>query len=415
MRRNLKRVGCIMNRDTIFYTGRFAFPDREAGARRVLGVGQALRTGGFKVVFAGTEEAGRSEDRQDDGTFTYQGFVYVPEAKGTMPQRKSHVRQWVDFHLGGGTVFRRLFMFDPACLRAIIVYNGPSQMFLKLLAYGRKQNIPVIADTSEWFDPCQITWGRMNPTWLDSEIRMRWLQKKVGNVIAISRFLQGYYERAGCRVLYVPPLVDIAEASQYREPVPVRPGSFAPLQLVYAGVSGKKDLIGHVIRAIGLLGEPGRGVHLTLIGPTRSEVGCLLGADGALLDRLEEHVTCCGRRTHGETLALVAAADFTILPRPDARFTRAGFPSKFVESLSLGVPVVTNLIGDIGVYLTDGQEGIVLDAPTPAACRDGIRRLLAMPRERWQAMRERARARAEESFAYDRYSGALCRFVEDAR
>ncbi len=74
-----------MSRDTIFYTGRFTFPDREAGTCRVLGVGKALRAGGFKVVFAGTEESGRPEDLQDDGTFVYQGFRYVSESDGTSP------------------------------------------------------------------------------------------------------------------------------------------------------------------------------------------------------------------------------------------------------------------------------------------------------------------------------------------
>jgi glycosyltransferase involved in cell wall biosynthesis len=403
-----------MNRDTIFYTGRFAFPECEAGARRVLGIGQALRAGGFKLVFAGTEEAGRPEDRQNNDAFVYQGFSYVPESIGTMPQRKSRVRQWGDFHLGGGTVFRRLLMFDPACLRAIIVYNGPSLMFLRLLAFGRAHGIPVIADTSEWFDPCQITCGRMNPTWLDSEIRMRVMQKKTGDVFAISRFLQEYYERAGCRVIYVPPLVDMAGVSRYLRPVPVRPSPFAPLQLVYAGIPGKKDLIGHVIRAIGLFDELERDVHLTLVGPTASEVRHLLGADGALLDMLAKHITCCGRKTYTETLTLLAAADFTILLRPDKRFTRAGFPTKFVESLSLGVPVIANRTGDLGDYLTDGREGVVLDAATPEACRDGILRVLALPREQWQAMRQHARERAEASFAYERFSSALCKFVEGA-
>lgn len=114
-------------------------------------------------------------------------------------------------------------------------------------------------------------------------------------------------------------------------------------------------------------------------------------------------------------LTLVAAADFSILLRPDERFTRAGFSTKFVESLSLGVPVMANLTGDIGTYLTDGQEGIVLDAATPKACRDGILRLLSMPREQWLVMRGKARDRAVLSFAYEGYSSALCGFVEGAR
>ncbi len=65
------------------------YPDKEAGACRVLGIGQALRAGGFNVFFAWTEEAGRLEDRQHDGTFGYQGFRHVLEATGTVLQKKA--------------------------------------------------------------------------------------------------------------------------------------------------------------------------------------------------------------------------------------------------------------------------------------------------------------------------------------
>jgi glycosyltransferase involved in cell wall biosynthesis len=204
-------------------------------------------------------------------------------------------------------------------------------------------------------------------------------------------------------------------ADQYLQKVTVSHDPPRTLQLVYAGVPGKKDLIGNAIRAIGLLGESDRDIHLTLIGPTAAEVRHLLGDDGVLLDTLAKHVTCCGRKTHTETLALVAAADFSILLRPDKRFTRAGFSTKFVESLSLGVPVIANLTGDMGDYLTDGREGVVLDAATPEACCDGILRVLAMPREQWQAMRGKARDRAAMSFAYEGFSEALCRLVEQSR
>jgi len=404
-----------MSRDTIFYTGGFNFPDRDAGSKRVLGNGQALRDGGFTVVFAGTEESARPEDRQEDGTFAYRGFRYLPDTGRAAPRWLRRARRVVVTHLGGVTAMRRLRTISPECLRAVIVYNGSSLLLAQLLAFGRRHEVPIIADTSEWYDPCQIDWGRLSPLWLDSSIRMGVMLRKVGNVIAISSLLQDHYARASCHVLRVPPLVDLEDADQYRQAVPASVGTAAPLQLAYAGVPGKKDLIGNAIRALDLLGEAARDVRLTLIGPTADEIRRLLGADGTQLDTHAERILCCGRKTHAEALALTAGADFTVLLRPDARFSRAGFSTKFVESLSLGVPVIANLTGDIGVYLTEGQEGIVLAAATPTACRDGIQRLLAMPRGLWRGMRAQARAAAERSFAYARFTDPLRAFVEEAR
>ena len=40
----------------------------------------------------------------------------------------------------------------------------------------------------------------------------------------------------------------------------------------------------------------------------------------------------------------------------------AGFPTKVVESLALGTPVITNLTSDLGFCVFDGRNGVILDA-----------------------------------------------------
>ena len=86
-------------------------------------------------------------------------------------------------------------------------------------------------------------------------------------------------------------------------------------------------------------------------------------------------------------LQIVRAADFTVLLRPDARFAHAGFPTKLVESLSLGVPVLANVTSDISEYVRDGREGILLAGPTREAFAAGLRRALAIGRPARLAMR----------------------------
>ena len=41
--------------------------------------------------------------------------------------------------------------------------------------------------------------------------------------------------------------------------------------------------------------------------------------------------------------------------------TMAGFPTKFVESISCGVPVIMNDTSDIRQYLSDGKNGILIE------------------------------------------------------
>ena len=40
--------------------------------------------------------------------------------------------------------------------------------------------------------------------------------------------------------------------------------------------------------------------------------------------------------------------------------TSAGFPTKFVESITCGVPVITNDTSDLNEYAVDGRNAIIL-------------------------------------------------------
>lgn len=57
-------------------------------------------------------------------------------------------------------------------------------------------------------------------------------------------------------------------------------------------------------------------------------------------------------------------ANATILKGVAQRYAQAGFPTKLVESFSLGVPILTNLTSDIGQYVRDSLDGVILgDCP----------------------------------------------------
>ena len=53
-----------MQRSIVLYVGAFGFPTRDAGAARVLGIGKALRSLGYEVVFGGGESHGHRRLRR---------------------------------------------------------------------------------------------------------------------------------------------------------------------------------------------------------------------------------------------------------------------------------------------------------------------------------------------------------------
>jgi glycosyltransferase involved in cell wall biosynthesis len=86
-----------------------------------------------------------------------------------------------------------------------------------------------------------------------------------------------------------------------------------------------------------------------------------------------------------------------------------------VESLAASLPVITNDTGDIGRFLSDGCEGILLADCSVQAVVDGIERLLAVGRPSWREMRLRARARAAYSFDYQAHSERIREFTDELR
>ena len=58
---------------------------------------------------------------------------------------------------------------------------------------------------------------------------------------------------------------------------------------------------------------------------------------------------------------MLKCADFAMFLRDDNRVSRAGFPTKFVESISAGVPVITNKTSNIEDYLIPGKNGFFVD------------------------------------------------------
>jgi glycosyltransferase involved in cell wall biosynthesis len=163
-----------------------------------------------------------------------------------------------------------------------------------------------------------------------------------------------------------------------------------------------------------LLGNHANQFELLLIGPSADEVRKNLGPDAALLDALAGNVHFAGCLPHRQALAEMARVDFSILLRPNLRFAQAGFPTKLVESLALGVPVICNLTSDIGRYVHDGREGIIVRDSSPDAFAEGLRRVLAMTPAQRQDLRHQARRAAEACFDYRNWVDPLGKFIHEA-
>jgi glycosyltransferase involved in cell wall biosynthesis len=393
----------------IIYTGSFRFPDGDAAAARVIGIGKSLRAAGQEVVFAGWEERGRPQDKHKDG-YLYQGFSYIPQ--GDFPTTLvSPLKRFQRFTQSGQNTLRWIETLDLKNVKAIIVYHGGSWFLNRLSILCRQNGIKLIVDCTEWYAFGYLKGVRFGIPFFDNELRMRFFNVKADRMIVISSYLERYYLQRGCNVLRVPPLVDIKDDKWQFHRHPLTDGN--TLKIVYAGTPGKKDLLGNVLRGLKSLREEGSEVKFHIVGPSRKEISECLGSDAPILDMMSDMLIFHGRIPQSDIPRLLATADYSVLLRPLERYAQAGFPTKLVESLAAGVPIIANPTSDIADYVRDGIEGILLADHSPAAFVDGVRRALTLPLVQKEAMRRNARLRAETSFDFRVFVEKLRSFIQE--
>ncbi|MDT4876082.1 hypothetical protein FQZ97_1114980 [compost metagenome] len=108
-------------------------------------------------------------------------------------------------------------------------------------------------------------------------------------------------------------------------------------------------------------------------------------------------------------------ADFSVILRESERFTNAGFPTKFVESLSFSTPVISNITSDLGLYLRDGVNGYVVDSVRVADVSSVICKAADLSGNEKSELRKQAFATAVESFSPSNYSGRFSDFFDRIR
>ncbi|MDT9702077.1 glycosyltransferase, partial [Streptomyces sp. P17] len=128
------------------------------------------------------------------------------------------------------------------------------------------------------------------------------------------------------------------------------------------------------------------------------------------IDNLDKIIKCHGLVSAESAANLVKNSDFSIIIRPDIRSVQAGFPTKFVESLSVGTPVIANLTSDLGVYLKHGINGYICKDDSIGSLVDVL--ISSINNNDLYAMRTNARETAEKYFDVSVYSAHMKRIIE---
>ncbi|MDP9894174.1 glycosyltransferase involved in cell wall biosynthesis [Variovorax boronicumulans] len=386
----------------VLYVGPFSFPSGGAAARRILGNCQALQQAGFKVAVA-SGQPGTSENFSE-----YKGIKVL-----SLDERNAeHLPRWLKrlayFRMGSKT----LEWLDslPERPYAVILYSGYSPYLLRLIPWAKRNSVRLIFDAVEWYEPDSL-FAYLSPYQLNIELAMRFLTPRVKNTIAISSFLHDYYLKGGGHSLRTPPLLDVLETEWSAQ----EKDRLATMQLVYAGSPGKKDLLDRMLCAVLEAKQEGLNLKLSIAGVDPDHAGLYPSIKIFPPELVASTVKFLGVLSHDESMHLVRGADYSLLLRNVARYSRAGFPTKFVESFSVGTPVIANITSDLGEHLIDGATGWICEKPSPQSLKATLFRAAKINREKHTQMRQACRDQALRAFDYRNAASSLTQFLETAR
>jgi hypothetical protein len=188
------------------------------------------------------------------------------------------------------------------------------------------------------------------PYYWNTEYALRYLIPQTSNVIAISSFLENYYHSRGCNTLLMPPLYDYGETSKFTFK------QDASITLSYTGSPGAKDNLNEVVESV--LDYNSRNetapINFEIAGINEEQLLAYPVFVKAKIYQVPQAFKAHGNVPMEQAKAITAMADFSILFRNDSKVSKAGFPTKVVESLSVGTPILLNISSDLASYLSSG-------------------------------------------------------------
>lgn len=386
----------------ILYVGQIAI-EGSASCTHVRNRARFFNNIGYEVY--GLSECPKNEcDKVEDTDFLK--YVYMKPFHG-----KGKVRGagWIaDQFLGIHTyneIIRALKFISPDI---IILYELNSIVVEeRIRAYCEKHNIRLIIEVTEWMEVENRKEIATRGIVWQKDIQKRYIDKRCGNIIAISEFLYEHYRNQGCNVIRLPPLVyDFADKDQVfrdRDAVKLR-----QVKLVFAGTTDFKDYLEPMLKAIRKINNNEIKIIFDVVGPSPDAIESMLECSSPT----QYGINCYGRLSHENTLSIVRKADFSVLMRENKRYAKAGVSTKFVEAMSLAVPSICTAVGGTDAFVTDGVDGVLIKDNSIHEVLDKLMQIVNMDSSKILQMKLNALNTAKQVFSEGQYYNVAKCFLE---
>lgn len=290
----------------------------------------------------------------------------------------------------------------------LLVVDVLPDAFYYIEKYAKKHNCILIHDSVEWYSPEEFKRGKKD---IEYQLKEYTNTKAIHNpwkVIAISNYLNQYFLSRKLESVRIPVIMNVEKMSYSLE------ANEEKTVFVYAGGPGRKDYLKEILEGYALLEKDVLAhteFHVIGVDKKGLQNACAITTD--ILDYLGESLIIHGRLARQDTIQWVKKADFTVLLRnSELRYAKAGFPTKVVESLANGTPVICNYSSDLELYLKDNDNAVIVRSYAVGDVKVALERAIAMSKSKRETMRSLARKTAERNFDYRKYTDIIAELIK---
>ena len=314
---------------TIVYYGNFELPDKGASAHRVVNNGKIFQALGYRVVFLGTNQTSDYFEGVKQTSFNKNMFEECyPDT----------TKRWMKYVFDASNIERLVGMLED--VKLIIAYNLPYFKFNNIKKLSNRLGISAAYDCTEWNGYAEGNFAKRLFKKIDLFQIKHFLASKADGLIVISKTMEQYYRNK--HIIRIPPL-------------------------------GVKEALDKVIAAFDNLHN--ENAILRIIGLRKQDVCEMYPELSAIAQN--KNILFMGRLSHKETVRYVKNCDCYVFLRYNTPRNQAGFPTKFAEAYSCGVPVITTNVSDIAEYMKSTGNGILLESIQETEITDAMKKIIA--------------------------------------
>lgn len=324
----------------VFIISRNNFPNGDAGALRDYSFAKIYRALGYKVIII------CNNPTQKSGIFD--NFTFY-----SIHSEKINNDLFSKFHYEFGFKNKVINLFNKYNYQfkdSIVHFPDlPLNMITYLKKISKLSNLKLLHDSVEWYSKQNFKYGIFSFGFIHKTLMNRFFITKEIKVISISTYLHNYFLNKGVLSIRIPVIL----ADNYSKVKPVKIYNPNKIKILYAGSPARKDSLTNIIKAVIIFNKKYNNIlKLNIVGVSKF--------DSKYSSFESKNIVFHGKKKRAFILNQYKLTDYSILIRPEELiYTKAGFPTKVVESMSNFVPVISNITSDLGLYLKHNFNSVI--------------------------------------------------------